>query len=524
MLPVFTAAEMRALDRRAVGDLGIAGVRLMKNAGRGAAEVILSYFGPQRRKRVVVCCGKGNNGGDGFVVAGRLKAAGARVTAFLLAKPAEVRGDAAAMLAAYRRSGGTIRQVADESGIRALEMALASADLVVDALLGTGLTGPATGLYALAIDAINRSGKPVAALDLPSGLSSDHGRLLGPTVTATLTTTFAGWKRGLLLYPGGARAGHVRVVSIGIPDSAVREGIAVFLLEAADIARLLPPRPPDAHKGAFGHLLVVAGSVGKTGAAAMAGRSALRSGAGLATIAAPRSQQPIIAALGMEAMTEPLDETPAQSVCLKAKSRILELAQRMDAIALGPGVSLDGETQSLVRELVAEVERPMVLDADGLTALVGHLDLLKRSPASRCLTPHPGEMARLLDVTVAEVQGDRIETARNFCRRFGVFLVLKGARSVIGEPGGEVYVSPTGNPGMATGGSGDVLTGMVGAFLARGLDPLSSLQAGVFIHGLAGDLARAEKGEEGMIAGDILEAVPRAILAVQRGAVEPSAR
>ncbi|MBI4611928.1 MAG: NAD(P)H-hydrate dehydratase [Candidatus Rokubacteria bacterium] len=517
MLPVFTAAEMRALDQRAMTRLGIPGIRLMENAGRGATRAILAHFGSQKGKRVVVCCGKGNNGGDGFVVARGLKAAGARVSVFLVARAGDVRGDSAAMLAAYRRARGAIEEVTRESDLRALNTALASAHLVVDGLLGTGLTGPATGLVAAVIEAINTSGKPVVALDLPSGLASDHGRLLGPAVRAVLTTTFAGWKRGLLLHPGAARAGQVRLVDIGIPDAATREGIGVFLLESADIAPHFPPRPPDAHKGTFGHLLVVAGSVGKTGAAALAGRAGLRSGAGLVTIATPASQQPVIAALGMEVMTEPVAETQSQSASPKAKERILELAQRTEALALGPGVSLDPETQRLVRELVLEVARPMVVDADGLTALAGHLDHLRKAAAPRCLTPHPGEMARLLGVSVSEVQADRIETVSEFCQRYGAYVVLKGARSTIGEPGGTVYINPTGNPGMASGGSGDVLTGMVGAFLARGLDPLAALQAGVFLHGLAGDLARDMRGEEGLIAGDILEAIPPAIAEVQRG-------
>jgi NAD(P)H-hydrate epimerase len=235
------------------------------------------------------------------------------------------------------------------------------------------------------------------------------------------------------------------------------------------------------------------------------------------TIATPLSQQPIVASLGMEVMTEPLPETSGRSASLKAKGRILELAERTDAIALGPGLGLDPETQELVRELVAEIDRPMVVDADGLTALAGHLDLLTKSSAPRCLTPHPGEMARLLGKTAPELQADRISTVQEFCRRHGAFLVLKGARSVIGEPGGTIYLNLTGNPGMASGGSGDVLTGVVGALLARGAKPLAALQGGVFLHGLAGDLARDAKGEEGLIAGDILEALPAAILRIQRG-------
>ena len=518
MLPVFTAEEMRRLDRRAIAELGIPGVTLMENAGASAAREILSAFGPLRGGKVVVLCGKGNNGGDGFVVARHLLRGRARVRVFLLGAAREVKGDAAVKLGELRRArGAQVTLVIGAGGFKEVEGALAGADLIVDGLLGTGLTGPAEGLVARAIGAINASGRPVVALDLPSGLSSDTGALLGPTVAATLTTTFAGWKRGLLLYPGAAHAGRVRVIPIGIPPAEISRGITVFLLEPSDIRPLLQPRAPDAHKGSFGHLLVVAGSVGKTGAAALAGRAGLRSGAGLVTIACPASQQPIVASLGMETMTESLPETPAQSLALKAKDRLHDLVGRVEAVALGPGISLDPETQSLARELVAEVGRPMVVDADGLSALAGQLDLLTRAPAPRCLTPHPGEMARMLGMTVAEVQANRIEIVRDFCQRYGVFVVLKGAHTVIGDPMGNVFLNPTGNPGMASGGSGDVLTGMVGAFLSRRMGPGEALQAAVYLHGLAGDLARDDKGEDGLIAGDILEAIPAAILTVQAG-------
>jgi len=516
MLPVFTAEEMRRLDRRAIAELGIPGATLMENAGAGAAREIRAAFGPLRNKKVVVLCGKGNNGGDGFVVARHLARGGASVRVFLVGAAREVKGDAGAKLSELRRArGARLTEVTREDEFEEAERALAKCDLVVDALLGTGLTGPAEGSMARAIRAINASGRPVVALDLPSGLSADAGALLGPTVAARLTTTFAGLKRGLLLYPGAAQAGEVRVVPIGIPPAEVSREISVFLLEPSDIRPLFPRRPPDAHKGSFGHLLVVAGSVGKTGAAAMAGRAGLRSGAGLVTIACPASQQPVVAALGMEPMTETLPETHSQSLALKAKDRLLDLAARVEAVALGPGISLDQETLSLARELVAEVPRPMVVDADGLSALAGHLDLLRRAPAPRCLTPHPGEMARMLGITAAEVQADRIETVRAFCRRYGAFVALKGARTVIGDPAGRIYLNPTGNPGMASGGSGDVLTGMVGAFLSRGMGPAEALEAAVYLHGLAGDLARDAKGEEGLIAGDILEAIPAAILKVQ---------
>lgn len=508
MLPVFTAAEMRAVDARAVAELGIPGPRLMENAGAGAAQIIAREFVPIRGKRVIILCGKGNNGGDGFVVARRLKSAGARVRVLLVGRRSEVKGDAALALGRWR---GQIEEVIAESGIPALARELAQGDVIVDALLGTGLTGPARGLVADAIGAVNAAGRPVASLDLPSGLDSDGGAILGPTVKALLTPTFAGYKRSLLLQPGAAQAGRVIVVDIGIPSAEVERGITTFLLEDGDVRRHFPPRPLDAHKGSFGHLLVVAGSVGKTGAAALAGRSALRSGAGLCTIATAVSQQPIVAGLGMEPMTAALAETAGQAISLGARDRILELVARTDAVALGPGLSLDPETQELVRGLIVDVVRPMVVDADALSALAGRLELLDRAAGPRLLTPHPGEMARMLGTSVAEVQSDRLEVVRAFCQRHRVALALKGAGTVIGGPDGRVCVNPTGNPGMASGGSGDVLTGMVGAFLARGLDASTALQAGCFLHGLAGDLACAERGEEALIAGDIIEAIPGAM-------------
>jgi len=520
VLPVFTAAEMRALDARAIRDLGIPGPRLMESAGSGAAALIARWLAPIRGRSVVVVCGKGNNGGDGFVVARRLRAGGAAVRVFLVGRRAEVRGDAAAAL---RRWRGRVEEVHGEAELSALARALDRADVVVDALLGTGLTGAARGAVAAAIEAMNkvgpagRSRAPVIALDLPSGLGSDQGALLGPTIQATRTATFSGLKRSLVLHPAAAKAGAVEIVDIGVPAAETTRGITTWRLEASDVRPRFPPREPAAHKGRFGHLLVVAGSLGKTGAAVLAGRAALRSGVGLCTIAAPASQQPIVAAQAPEYMTEALPETAGRSLALGAKERVLELARRVDTVALGPGLSLDPETQELARALILEIERPLVADADALSALAGHLDLLRRAAGPRALTPHPGEMARMLAIGIEAVQADRLEVTRTFSREHGVALALKGAGTVIGGPDGRVAVNPTGNPGLAKGGSGDVLTGIVGALLARGLDPVAALEAGCYLHGLAGDLAAGERGEIAMIAGDVIETLPAALLALARG-------
>ena len=519
MRPLFTADEMRRLDRRAIEELGIPGPVLMENAGRGAAAVTAAFVERQRRRRgeIVIVCGKGGNGGDGFVAARELQRRRLRPRVFLLAPAAEVRGDAALKLRALERAGIRPVVVGDES---ALAAPLADAALIVDAILGTGSRGAPTGLIATVIERMNASGRPIVALDAPSGLDAERGVPLGPCVRATVTATFAGLKRGLVLEPGASLAGRVEVVDIGIPAAEASRATATFLLERDDIAAWLPPRPRDAHKGTYGHLLVISGSLGKTGAAALAGRAAMRSGAGLVTIATPASQQPIVAGLTLEAMTEALPETAAHTLSAKAREPISELAAARDAVALGPGLGLDTETQDLARALVRELERPLVVDADALTSLAGHLDVLPAARGPRCLTPHPGEMARMLGVSTGDVQGDRVECARRFAVDRRVHLVLKGAVSVIADPEGRVYLNPTGNPGMASGGTGDVLTGMLGAMLARRMPPGAATQCAVYLHGLAGDVAAERVGHEALIASDVVAALPDAFARLHARSVD----
>ncbi len=511
MIRLATAEEMRRADRRATAELGVPSLVLMENAGRGAADAIDRVSGAMRDRRIAVVCGKGNNGGDGFVVARHLAGRGATVQVWLLAAAGEIRGDASVNLEAVRHARLPLTEVTGPPGLEALRRALAAADLVVDALLGTGVSGPVGGPLAEAIAAINGAGRPVCALDLPSGLSADHGRVLGPTVRAQLTVTFGVPKRGLYLHPGAAHAGRVEVADIGVPRAWLEEGLTVGVLEGEDARAVLPARPTDAHKGHYGHLLVVAGSIGKTGAAVLACRGALRAGTGLVTCAAPASQQPIVACHLAEAMTEPLPETGAQTLSAKALDRLFELAARMDAVAVGPGVGLDAETQAAVRDLLRSLEQPVVVDADALTALVDHLGELREARGPRLLTPHPGEAARLLGRSIAEVQADRIESARRLAGETGAVVALKGAGTIVAGPGGEAAINPTGNPGMATGGSGDVLTGVAGGLLAQGVPPEAALRAAVYLHGLAGDLAAGQRGEVGLVAGDIAEALPAAI-------------
>jgi NAD(P)H-hydrate epimerase len=518
VLGVFTAEDMRRLDQRAIGELGIPGATLMENAGRGAAEAIVaalpSLGAPRRGARVVIVCGKGGNGGDGFVVARWLKRHGARPTVLLVPAASEVGGDAGRKLEDLRRAAIRPRPFVDD---RTSADLLARAHLVVDALLGTGSRGVPEGGVARAIELINTSGRPVVALDIPSGLSANTGAHGGAVIRAAITLTFAGLKRGLVTSPGDELAGRVTVIPIGVPDHEVARGVTTFLLERSDVAGHFPPRQRAGHKGTYGHLLLVAGSLGKTGAAALGALAAMRSGVGLVTVATPVSQQPVVASLVLEAMTEPLPETSARTLALKARDVIVELAGSRDAVAIGPGIGLDGETAQVARSLTRELRQPMVIDADSLSALAGHLDVLRDAPSARCLTPHPGEMARMLGARVDEVQRDRIEAAREFATRHRVWIVLKGARSVIAAPDGRVFVNPTGNPGMASGGTGDVLTGVLGACLARGMEPTAAMCASVYLHGSAGDVAAERVGEESLIARDVVAALPEAFKRLRGG-------
>ena len=511
MRPVLTAEQMRRVDARAIEQLGIPGPTLMENAGRGAAAALISALPELGRRvrglRVAIACGKGGNGGDGFVVARHLRRAGARMEVWLAEPPDTLRGDAALKLREMRRAGITARVAADPA--RAAE-AFAAADVVVDALLGTGARGAPAPHVAALIEAINASSRPVVALDVPSGLSADGEAAAGPIVKAWLTPTFAAPKLGLVVGEAAERAGRMVVVDIGVPEAEIARGIQTFLIEREDAAALFPRRARDTHKGRYGHLLVVAGSVGKTGAAALCARGAMRTGVGLVTVATAASAQPIVAALTAEAMTEPLAETPAHSLALAAGEPLAALAETRDAVAIGPGLGLHDDTRALARDLVATLPRPMVVDADALTALAGQTQLLKSAPAARCLTPHPGEMARLLGTRSDDVQRDRIGAAREFARVHRVHLVLKGSRTVVADPEGHVLINPTGNPGMASGGTGDVLTGVLGALLARGLPTDKAAAAGVYLHGLAGDVAVERVGEESLIAGDVVEALGEA--------------
>ena len=509
-MKVATAEQMQELDRKAIEQYGIPGIVLMENAGRGAAEAILNAFPDLHRQKVAIIAGKGNNGGDGFVIGRHLLNQRIPAKVFLLADPKTLRGDAETNFQIFLRMKGEVLSVSSSMEYQRIKKDLEKFDLLVDAIFGTGLDAEVRGYYKEVIHHLNTLQKPVVAVDIPSGLDATTGKPLGAAIRASLTVTFGLPKIGHLISPGPEYVGDLKVLDISIPGTLIEEEkIHTYLMEGKQIRTWLSaPRHRDTHKGDYGHLLVLAGSVGKTGAAAMACHAALRMGAGLVTLGIPKSLNPVMEVKLTEAMTEPLPETTKQTLSLKALDPILRLCENKKAVILGPGIGTVKETQLLVLRLIQTLDLPIILDADALTALAAQSKILPAKSPSLVLTPHPGEMARLIGSTVKEVQEDRMGISRNFAFTRNLFLVLKGYRSLIATPQKEIYINPTGNPGMATGGTGDILTGMIGGLTCQGWDLLKSLQTAVYLHGQAGDAVAREKGEKSVIATDLIEKIP----------------
>jgi NAD(P)H-hydrate epimerase len=510
---VVNAEQMREMDRLTIRQ-GVPSLALMERAGEAIAEAILANFGVAATRGVLIVCGKGNNGGDGFVVARLLKQKGMTCEIALLARRADLSADAAHNCRAFEELQGKITEVAIGT-LEMLQSRLAGKGLVVDAILGTGINSEVSGLYEAAISSMNVSGVPIVAVDIPSGLHSDLGIPLGIAIQAEMTVALGYAKLGEVIYPGVDFAGDLVVADIGIDPAALAEvAPATEILTREDVRWLVPRRQADTHKGNYGHLLVLAGSRGKTGAAALACRAALRSGAGLVTLAAPRSLNSIFATLLVEAMTEPLGENSAEEMGELEPQEWSRLLERKSALVFGPGIGVNDATRNTLRWLLRHLDLPWVIDADGLNNLALDIERLKMARTPPILTPHPGEMARLIGQTSAAVNQNRVGVAREFAIRHRCYLVLKGARSVIATPYGAIYINPTGNPGMASGGMGDALTGILGAFLAQGLEPEDALKLGVFVHGFVGDHIAAEKGEIGLIASDIIEGLPSGLRAL----------
>jgi NAD(P)H-hydrate epimerase len=499
VIPLLTRQAARALDADATARLGLPSIVLMENAGRGAFEILRAEFG-DALAHVVIAGGPGQNGGDGWVIARHLWNAGFLPRVVLLGDPGQLRGDALVNFRALEQLGIPCAVVAGDD-LSPLVSALSGATLVIDALFGTGLDRPLDGRHAAAVQRINAAA-PVVALDLPSGVDADSGALLGAAVRAEMTITFAAHKRGLHHFPGAALAGVVRCVSIGVPAPF---DAPAGLIEASDVAGWIAPRAADAHKGQGGHVLVIAGAPGRTGAALLCGLGALRSGAGLCTLAARGEAQAALDAKVVELMTARLP-MPAED----AFELALELARGKQAAVIGPGLGLDAEGRALSRQLALALPLPAVLDADALTALGEDIGVLRSAAEARVLTPHPGEAARLLGTSSEAVQADRFGCAQRLAERSGCTIVLKGARTIVAEPGGRMRVCPTGTAAMAVAGTGDVLAGAVGTLLAQ-LEPFDAAAAAVYLHGAAGELAAA-RADRGLLASDLAHALPAALL------------
>jgi NAD(P)H-hydrate epimerase len=516
-----TAAEMQEMDRQAIETHGIPGLELMENAGRGATDVLLEQFAGSIKTGVAIICGKGNNGGDGFVIARYLAERHINATVYLLAEAAKIKGDAAANLKRLAALKIPLIEIPDEDAFSKLKTDLSRFGLLVDAILGTGLTSDVRGFFKAVIDFINdlnRNGTPVFAVDMPSGLNSDTGQPCGTCIRAQGTATFALAKIGHFTYPGADYSGKLKIIDIGIPDHVV-DAVAPkqYLLSAERIRAAFPLRAADTHKGRTGHLLVVAGSTGKTGAAAMTAVSAMRSGAGLVTLGIAESLNPIVETQVLEAMTAPLAECEYGILAEAAIDEITELAEGKSCLAIGPGIGQAEETRSLVKKIISQVDAPMVIDADGLNNIAGQTQLLKKRNAPTVLTPHPGEMARLIESSPASVQQNRLACARDFATNFGVHVVLKGAATVIAHPDGSAYVNPTGNPGMASGGMGDVLTGVLAGFITQGFTSEAAAHAAVYLHGAAADTLAKTIGPIGYLAGEVMNTIPGEIKKLLEG-------
>ena len=516
-MKIVDSKQMRNIDARTMREFGIPGLILMENAGSRAADALEEAHEDLAGARLVFLCGKGNNGGDGFVMARQLFNRGLSPRVIVLAAPEEVQGDAQVNLRAIVRMGLEITQATEPSQWAQIRPELDRYDILVDAILGTGLRGAVRGFLQEVVASLAGYAGEVVSLDLPSGLSADSHRVPGDAVVADRTFAMGLPKIPHFFPPAELFCGEVAVLDISLPEAAIEaEGAKLELVQEVDIRRALPARARDSHKGEFGRVLIVGGSRGKPGAAGLAALGALRAGAGLVTVATGRSAQPTVHAHSAEVMVEPLTETEKGTLSRKVLTSLRRTLERMDVLVIGPGLGTGTDVFHVVRKIVTDTALPRVVDADGLNAFSGKDDLLRGSRSEPLiLTPHPGEMARLLGKRTSDVQRDRIGTARRFARAHRCFVVLKGYRTLIAAPSGEVFVNPTGNPGMATAGTGDVLAGMIGALVAQTREPLPGILAAVYLHGLAGDQAAEHRGEIGMIASDLLDHLPEAIGSLQ---------
>ncbi len=501
-MKVSNVSEMRELDRTAIEKFGIRDEILMENAGLAAYRVLAEACGIQN-KTFVIFCGAGNNGGDGFVIARKIHSDGGIAKVFILGDPERFRGAARLNFDILSGLPLDVRQIESPASVKADVL---HCDAIVDAIFGTGLARDVGGRYREVIELINSAGKTVLSVDIPSGIHGDTGQIMGVAVKADHTVTFGLPKIGNLLFPGYEQGGELHVTHISFPPS-MYESLGTEI----NIPPKLPPRNPNGHKGSFGQALFIAGASGYYGAPYFAALAFLKAGGGYSRLAAPESVTPFVANKGSEIVMIPQKETDSGSISLENRDALLELSQKADMVIIGPGLSLDKETQQLVRELAAGIDKPLLIDGDGITALCHDLDIIRSRKAATILTPHMGEMSRITKKSVSETDACKVDILRDTARELNAMMVLKGAHSLIGYPDGKIFINMTGNSGMASAGSGDVLTGTIAAMSGLGLSLPDALRKGVFVHGLSGDMAAEDKGEDGLVAQDILDCLPLAM-------------
>jgi ADP-dependent NAD(P)H-hydrate dehydratase / NAD(P)H-hydrate epimerase len=510
LLTVVTAKQMQSIDRWTIDELGIPGVVLMENAGGAIVRQLQNAIADLPAKKVIIFCGKGNNGGDGFVIARHLFQLGANITVLLAGKLADLKDNAKTNALSAQNLKIAIRELNSEN-INSFDHKLRHSDIIVDALFGTGLSKPATGFMETIINKINQHEKFTISVDINSGIDADSGSLIGPHVFSDITFALASMKNSHLLHPAAGAMKKVDLLDIGIPkESYSEQNIQSHLVEEKDIKSIFRSRSLDSHKGSYGHVLVLAGSTGKSGAAGLTALAALRSGCGLCTLALPETCQKAFELHPMEVMTVPLPQTQSGALSLKAKDPILKLLEGKTAVAMGPGLTTDPETVSLIGELLPFIDCPLILDADAINAFENNIDWLGKLK-SAILTPHPKEMSRLIGLSTQEIQKNRMQVTTEFAQKHSTLLLLKGASSLIGTPDGNIYINPTGNPGMATGGSGDVLTGIIAGLAAQNISLQNAAIAGAYIHGHSGDLFSEKETQTSLIAGDLLRCLPDAL-------------
>ncbi|WP_051283954.1 bifunctional ADP-dependent NAD(P)H-hydrate dehydratase/NAD(P)H-hydrate epimerase [Desulforegula conservatrix] len=513
---IVSPAEMAEMDRRTIQEFGVPGHTLMENAGRGAVEVFSNHFPDFRTKKICVICGKGNNGGDGLVmaryIAAHIQESGGSVKVFLLGSKDLVQGDAGINLHLLEKTGITVNEILTEKDLSFFESQAKGQDIFIDAIFGTGLNAPVKGIAENIICFLNKTNANVFSVDIPSGLDSETGKPLGTAIKASVTATFGFPKIGHAVYPGASYCGKTEIIDIGIPK-CISESLAPIheLVTEKYVSGLFKKRHPETHKGTNGHVLVAGGSPGKSGAPIMTAVAALRTGAGLVTLALPLSLRPFAEISSFEIMTEAIPETAEGCIANISESYLDNVLNGKQVMAVGPGMDEGPETKEFLSQIIKTAEIPLVIDAGALNIIARNPDILRTLKTPAILTPHPGEMARLAKKTTSEIQEDRINVASSFAREYGIYLVLKGAGTVIASPDGRIMINRTGNPGLATAGTGDVLTGIIAGLVAQGLKPLDAAAAGVYIHGKTADRVAASMGPFGFIATDIISAIPSCI-------------